>query len=62
MQRVNELLPPLSVVRERLAVNLREATMLRRLMKLSQAVSREEEEHRRIFEPPRPDRGEVVAQ
>ena len=50
MQRVNELIPPLPVVRERLAANLREATMLRRLMRLSQAVTREEEEHRQIFQ------------
>ena len=55
MQRFNELIPPLPVVRERLAANLREATMLRRLMRLSQAVLREEEEHRRIFSS-RPER------
>jgi hypothetical protein len=54
MQRINELIPPLPVVRERYAANLREATMLRRLMRLAQAVAREEKEHRRIFSS-RPD-------
>jgi|GEM_PF-6619818 len=49
MQRAKELIPPPDVVRERYAANLREATMLRRLMKLSQDITRTEEEHRRIF-------------
>ena len=41
MQRINELIPPLPVVRERYAANLREATMLHRLMRLAQTIAQE---------------------
>jgi len=60
MQRFEELIPSPSTVREKLAENSREATMLRRLMKLSLDAQRKVEEHRQIFGLSQPSRERTV--
>jgi len=61
MQRFEELIPPFDVVREQYAANLREARMLRRLIKLTRDANRSVEEHRRIFGQSQPSRETVVS-
>ena len=56
MQRFEQLIPPLRIVREQYAANLREATMLRRLLKLSRDAERKVHEHRQIFGLPSMER------
>jgi len=51
MQTNDELIPPPPIVRERLGQNLREARLLRRLLRLSVAAA--EEKHRQMSLQPR---------
>ncbi len=60
MQTNDELIPRPPVVRERLAASLREARLLRRLLRLSVAAA--EERHRVTSLAPSPDREKAVAQ